>query len=351
MLRYRGGMAMSLDETNPFFDNRYKSFGELGLESERLVQRLCSLQEKLPRPSAVQAASYGRITSTDKKDIVIGAETGSGKTLAYLLPLVDEILSKKERGEELGYEYCRAVILVPNKELAGQVVRMTQEICGGKVVWPMTTDKSMEEEEKNASVRLAVLPGGLSSPRDFKPFRDGLNNAEPQVDLVICTPAAMAPWGINPKHIPFFSSIETIVIDEADMLLDGGYIPQLNQVLLGFRRADKFLQRGEHMKDDFIDGYKTQHIFVGATLPDSGLRSVCAYILKKFPMAEQVMMPGLHNARHYGLQDKTIWIEEPDYGKRIDRLIMLLRNELGQEKVMVFANTSQDVDEVTAVLK
>jgi superfamily II DNA/RNA helicase len=295
--------------------------------------------------------------------------------LAYLLPLIDDIMKRKQESTDgyLGYDYARAVILVPNKELAAQVVRMASELCGGRdrcVLWeggsaPQTpfgapvkdddADESSQIDEKEI-VRLAVMPGGLKDPKDFRPFRtaltDPLNN--PPVDLVITTPASLGPMALSPKNIDLFADILTVVIDEADMLLDGGYLRQLNNVLMGFRRADKL--------DSELTGVeKTQHVLVAATLPDVGLKSVDAYIAKKFPYAERVTMDGLHNARHYGLRDSTIWIEDAEDGSnkaRMEKLVQMLQTPsdggdeggLGGEKVMVFLNSVDDVDGATGAL-
>jgi superfamily II DNA/RNA helicase len=170
------------------------------------------------------------------------------------------------------------------------------------------------------------------------------------------------------------------------MLLDGGYIRQLNNVLMGFRRADRLLDRYDStsfrshsdVRDDGIETEedeeeveeamterqkKTQHIFVAATLPDYGLRSVDAYLNRKFPHAVSITMEGMHNARHYGLEDgsKTIWNEIDDNKDRMKRLVDLLKLDRGEsgvdgrglkgEKVMIFLNTVKDVDGATNGLR
>jgi superfamily II DNA/RNA helicase len=176
-----------------------------------------------------------------------------------------------------------------------------------------------------------------------------LGGKDPPVDLVISTPAAIGPLGLKPKNIDMFADIQTLVIDEADMLLDGGYIRQLENVLLGFRRADRL--------DSSLGVRKTQHVFVAATLPDMGLRSVDAYLKKKFPNATDVTMAGMHNARHYGLSDSTLWIEEDGGGnkERMQRLVEMLEipkeeGGLQGEKIMVFLNSVDDVDGVSGAL-
>ena len=343
----------------------------------------------LTHPTKVQVESFATIcrrqrqrqmSPEDPKDnnnkptnVIVGSETGSGKTLAYLLPLLDDILTQKQTIYDnndndrdatvppLSYDYARAIILVPNKELVQQVLRMAMPLCGGGskcVVWnggiPLPDDDDNVNDNDNDDktcpaherVRLAVLPGGLVEPLDFKPFRDSIalgGGTEPPIDILITTPAALGPLGLKPKHIDMFADIETLVVDEADMLLDGGYIRPLENVLMGFRRADRL--------DPSMGVPPTQHIFCAATLPDMGLKSVDAYLQRKFPRAQRVQMSGMHNARHYGLKQATQWIGPVETKKeRMDQLMEMLKTSTDQgggllgEKVMVFLNSVEDVE-------
>ena len=330
------------------------SFDSIGIQSPILLDRIAALG--LKQPTTVQASSWNAIR-TGSGDVIVGAETGSGKTYAYLLPLIDDILQEKqstEQGIVTSYDYARAVILVPNKELVNQVLRMAVPLCGGaqnSIVWAggnnvAPWDKSSKEEsdvDPKTVVRLAILPGGLMEPMDFKPFRDsiGLGGSDPPVDILFATPAALAPLALKPKHIDLFADIRTLVIDEADMLLDGGYIRPLENVLMGFRRADRL--------DTELAVSKTQHIFCAATLPDMGLRSVDAYLQRKFPNAQRIHMAGMHNARHFGLAEPTKWYQFETKKERMERLVDLFQTSpdnggLQGEKVMVFLNSVEDVD-------
>jgi superfamily II DNA/RNA helicase len=340
--------AAAVSSSQDFFAPVHETFQSIGVSSPILQSRI-----DLERPSAVQAAAYTAIS--EGGDVTIGAETGSGKTLAYLLPLLNDILTRKKDGKNVGYDHARAIILVPNKELVQQVVRMAIPLCGGKhaLVYgggggggPAASLPTTKHEDSNINdeqmVRLAIMPGGLKTPQDFQPFRQsiGLGGSSPPVDIVISTPAAIGPLALSPKNIDMFADIGTLVIDEADMLLDGGYIRQLENVLMGFRRADR-------LNSDFVE--KTQHVFVAATLPDMGLRSVDAYLLKKFPNATRVTMAGMHNAKHYGLRDHTVWMETNGNKERMERFVELLQTcrkdgGLQKEKVIVFLNSAEDVD-------
>ena len=364
------------DDVDYFFSSEHPDFLSLLSKSDddrlsssslnTLLSNRLEKECKLTRPSAVQSATYEAILSGE--DTTIGAETGSGKTYAYLLPLVQSVLNQKQQMKGLSYEYCRAVILVPNKELAQQVVRMAASLCGGInqcVLWGGNTNNNRDAESTSPPpeeiVHLAILPGGLAAPVDFKPFRDMLDGSGPPVDLLIATPAALGPWAHTPKNIDFFADVQTLIVDEADMLLDGGYLRPLQNVLMGFRRADRLAARYHNMENENDDTdstpKRTQHVFVGATLPDAGLKSVDAYLQKKFPYSKRILMPSMHNANHYGHSQRTIWIpddpDEPSPNKaRLQKLVQMLEadGDLSKDKVMVFLNTVQDVDGATNAL-
>ncbi|CAJ1946656.1 unnamed protein product [Cylindrotheca closterium] len=335
-----------------FFATEVSSFESMGIQSPILLERL--QKAGLEKPTQVQASSFSALRE-GTKGVTIGAETGSGKTLSYLLPLLDDILQQKQKianGEEaaLQYDYARALILVPNKELVQQVVRMAVPLCGDSESDVLINSSVSSSSSSSSSiadpattVRIAIMPGGLAEPLDFRPFREtkALGGTEPPIDLIISTPAAVGPLGPSPKHIEMFADIQTLIIDEADMLLDGGYIRQLENVLLGFKRADRL--------DPAYGAAKTQHVFCAATLPDMGLRSVDAYLQKKFPYSEQIQMEGMHNAKHYGLAQSTVWKEIETKKERMELLQEMLQitpeeGGLKGEKLMLFVNSVDDVE-------
>lgn len=97
-------------------------FQKLGL-SEELVSSLGNQGKAIA--TAIQAMSIPLIN--EGKDVIIGSETGGGKTLAYLLPLIDKYYL---RGEPQDYDprAPQAMVLVPNRQLADQVLRMAKEV-------------------------------------------------------------------------------------------------------------------------------------------------------------------------------------------------------------------------------
>ncbi|GAX11481.1 hypothetical protein FisN_22Lh166 [Fistulifera solaris] len=317
------------------------------ITSPILLQRL---QSELPTiyrsgPSEIQSLAFSSLQ--EGRNVILGAETGTGKTLAYLLPWMNAVLEERARTNSSQWDavqaYAKAVVLVPNKELVQQVVRMALPLAGGPSALMYDGKVLQENDEDDSLIRLAVLPGGMDEPNDFAPFR----RCTKPLDLIVSTPAALGPWALNPKHVAFFADIQTLIVDEADMLLDGGYVRALEQVLMGFRRADRTIHSTEQRP--------TQYVFVAATLPDSGLRSVDAYLKKKFPSAEYITTANLHNAKHEGLLE-TQWIALESKQERMKAVVEMLslhqqQHDTDGEKIMIFLNSVQDVENASAALQ
>jgi len=136
------------------------------------------------------------------------------------------------------------------------------------------------------------------------------------------------------------SRIETLVVDECDMVLDGGYLRDLKNILTGFKRKTK---------TRFEDVPPSRHVFVGATIPSYGLRSVEAFILRNFPDATR-LNNNLHRARHEGLTTVD-WRHAETDGERFVALQELLQKEGDNSKIMVFANTVDAVDLTVEALR
>jgi ATP-dependent RNA helicase DDX56/DBP9 len=109
-----------------------KTFVELGIQDKRLLRAL--EKQEIREPTLIQEASLPIIIS-EKRDVLVKAKTGSGKTLIFVLPIlvrllqyVDELLKKNNLEEELKKESCMAIIMVPSKELAGQVTAVIENL-------------------------------------------------------------------------------------------------------------------------------------------------------------------------------------------------------------------------------
>jgi ATP-dependent RNA helicase RhlE len=174
------------------------NFSELGLNSA-LVRCCESLEYTAPTP--IQAAAIPVIISG--ADLIGCAATGTGKTAAFLLPLLQRLALPSFPGKPTS-KAVRALILAPTRELAGQITASLQELDGTQ------------------RTRIATLTGGASMTRQRAALLRG-----PAV--VIATPGRMQ------DHIDTgllnLAQVETLVLDEADRMLDMGFWPAIQKVL------------------------------------------------------------------------------------------------------------------------
>jgi ATP-dependent RNA helicase RhlE len=145
-------------------------------------------------PTPVQELAIPVIKSG--QDILGIAQTGTGKTAAYLIPILMKLV--KAEGED-----PRALILVPTRELAIQV------------------GEDIEELTKYTNLRSAAVFGGIG-------WTKHADLVKPGVDIVVATPGRL--WDLYTVGALRFKKIKTLVIDEADRMLDMGFMPQLNQL-------------------------------------------------------------------------------------------------------------------------
>src|SRR5580765_4965739 len=147
------------------------------------------------RPTPIQAATIpGALAG---RDVLASAETGSGKTAAFLLPILHGLLGKP-RGS------TRALVLVPTRELAAQVLADMHDLA---VHTPVTG---------------AAIFGGVGPGPQEHAFRSG-------VDVLVATPGRLLDHLTHPYAK--LDRIEHLVLDEADRMLDMGFLPDIKRVL------------------------------------------------------------------------------------------------------------------------
>jgi ATP-dependent RNA helicase RhlE len=168
------------------------SFTSFGLDSD-LTRALDTLGFTAPTPiqrDAIPAACAGR-------DVLACAMTGSGKTAAFLLPILQRLVGHR-RGA------TRALILAPTRELAAQI------------------DEHRQQLTRFAGVDGAAVFGGVAMGPQERAFRRG-------VDVLVATPGRL----LDHFQYPYarLGNLEVLVLDEADRMLDMGFLPDLRRVL------------------------------------------------------------------------------------------------------------------------
>eukprot|EP00569_Conticribra_weissflogii_P007513 CAMPEP_0171349950 /NCGR_PEP_ID=MMETSP0878-20121228/35166_1 /TAXON_ID=67004 /ORGANISM="Thalassiosira weissflogii, Strain CCMP1336" /LENGTH=695 /DNA_ID=CAMNT_0011854745 /DNA_START=20 /DNA_END=2104 /DNA_ORIENTATION=+ len=186
------------------------------------------------RPTLVQSKSIP-LALTSGRDLLVRARTGSGKTLAYCLPVLQKILAKKilmeERGQDAeeaqdddddtdigdggGGTKVKGVILVPTKELCTQVAKVIEDL----------TYYCSEH------IKVVVLSGGAKKGGGGNVCslqQEALLRDRP--DVVVATPAGLVTHVRNGK-LNLKKSVETLVVDEADLILSFGYANDVTEIM------------------------------------------------------------------------------------------------------------------------
>ena len=223
---------------------------------------------------------------------VVGiAQTGTGKTAAYLLPLLTRLV-RKEGNEP------RAVVLVPTRELSVQVGEDTSELID-------FTD-----------IRHAAVYGGVGWTKHADLISGG-------VDILIATPGRL--WDLYQANAVSLRKVKYVVIDEADRMLDMGFMPQLRQLfeIIPHKRQNllfsaTFSEKVEEMAQEFLDHYERIEVAPSATPAE--------------------------------LVDQKVYMV-PNYKTKLNLIRHLLEDELIFSRIIIFVKTKEAADDVFKVIK
>jgi ATP-dependent RNA helicase RhlE len=175
-------------------DNK-QTFDELGL-SDDLVQ--ATKQAGYTHPSPIQAQSIPIVLQGH--DLLAAAQTGTGKTAGFTLPML-QILSK---GKRASHNQARALVLTPTRELAAQV------------------DDSVRKYGKHLPLTSTVVFGGVKINPQMMRLRSG-------TDILVATPGRLLD--LYNQNAVKFDQLEMLVLDEADRMLDMGFIHDIKKIL------------------------------------------------------------------------------------------------------------------------
>ncbi|HEX2665678.1 MAG TPA: DEAD/DEAH box helicase [Candidatus Acidoferrum sp.] len=169
-----------------------QSFSELSI-SPSLKERLTAARFSTPTP--VQAAAIPK--ALEGRDVIATAQTGTGKTLAFLIPVMEKLSAQSAAG-------IAALVLVPTRELAMQVVAQYDALGSGQ------TEPA------------ALVVGGLPEGRQLDAIRRGAR-------LVVATPGRLQDY--MDRKLVSVAGVKTLVLDEADRMLDLGFLPAIRRIL------------------------------------------------------------------------------------------------------------------------
>ncbi|MDO6488957.1 DEAD/DEAH box helicase [Colwellia sp. 6_MG-2023] len=176
------------------------SFSTLGL-SEPILKAVADLA--YTEPTAIQKQAIPVVLSG--KDLIAGAQTGTGKTASFVLPLLEQLHTKKiNTDRKLRGKRIRALILVPTRELAVQV------------------EASISSYSKYLTLSSMAMYGGV----DAVPQKQRLIWG---VDIIVATPGRLLD--MTHQRALHFDELEMLVLDEADRMLDMGFIDDINKII------------------------------------------------------------------------------------------------------------------------
>ncbi|MGB0195491.1 MAG: DEAD/DEAH box helicase [Flavobacteriales bacterium] len=264
------------------------SFDDLGLCSP-VLKAIQALGYETPTP--IQAQAIPKVLAGH--DVLGVAQTGTGKTAAFSLPMIHRLHLERYSGQ---FRPIRGLILTPTRELATQI------------------EENIIDYTKNTKLFTVTLFGGVKQHRQVQKLRRG-------VDIVVATPGRlldlMEQGFVNLKHLDYF------VLDEADTMMDMGFIHDLRRVI-------------KHIPQD------RQSLFFSATMPPNILQF--ASTMLKEP--ERVEVAPESTAADT-VEQHVLFVNQSD--KR-DLLVHLLKQE-GVETALVFTRTKYGADKVVRYLK
>lgn len=173
------------------------SFQSLGLADELLK---AIAEQGYTQPTPIQQQAIPLILQG--RDVLAGAQTGTGKTAGFTLPMLQLLAGAKVAPGQ--FRQVRALVLTPTRELAAQVY------------------ESVRTYGKHMPLFVQAVFGGVSINNQIKLLQKGC-------DIVVATPGRLLDL-VNQKHIDL-SHVQILVLDEADRMLDMGFLPDIRKVL------------------------------------------------------------------------------------------------------------------------
>lgn len=265
------------------------------LEDLNLDRRLQLALDELEFAKATDVQRRVLPIALEGKDLRVSAETGSGKTLAYLLPLVQKILSSKA-DHQAG---TLALVLVPTRELARQVVKECQQLLA------------------KSPLQAQAITGGA----DFK-YQKSLFRKNPEI--IVATPGRMLEH--CEKGSADLASLQTLVLDEADRMLDMGFREDVLKIA------------------DFCNPGERQVLMLSATLKHKGLGAIAKSLLQ----SPEIVSVGEVRQPHSSIFHQRILADSQEHK---DKLLVALLQEGGFKRALVFGNKRITAARLAGLLK
>ncbi|HTF19632.1 MAG TPA: DEAD/DEAH box helicase [Chryseolinea sp.] len=244
---------------------------------------LDALQEKgYTQPTPIQQQAIPAILSGS--DVLASAQTGTGKTASFSIPLL-QILSEKK-----GTHGIRGLVLAPTRELAIQV------------------SENLNQYGKNLSIRTVLVYGGVSQVSQVNQIRRG-------VDVVIATPGRLLD--LIQQRVVNLSQLNILVLDEADRMLDMGFIKDVKRILE-------------------LVPQNCQKVFLSATMPDEVQRLVASMLRNpvRIKIASEKSTLRIQQGVYYvAREDKKALLKHVIAEQQMRNVLVFTRTKFGADKV------------------
>ena len=259
-------------------------FAALGLGS-KLAQ---ALKEKgYVEPTPIQAKAIPTILSG--RDVIGVAQTGTGKTAAFVLPLLEKMAATPPQ------RTMRALVIAPTRELVAQI------------------EENVRAYGKHLPLRYATIFGGVGEGPQIQALKRG-------VDLVVATPGRLIDL-MEQRHVDF-AGLQMLVLDEADRMLDMGFLPAIRRIVSKTPAT-------------------RQTLLFSATLSKE-IERIAKDVLKD-PVAVEI------GARSTPAEAVTQYVVEVSQAGKVPALIHLLK-DAALESVLVFSRTKHGADRIARKL-
>ena len=175
------------------------TFDSLGLSAD-LVRMVA--EEGYTSPTPVQESAIPLVLAG--RDVLAAAQTGTGKTAAFVLPILDRLRHQANTCFSPARHPVRVLILVPTRELAMQV------------------DESVRTYGRTVPLRSTVVYGGIPMDPQIKALRGG-------IEILVATPGRLLD--LVGQKVANLGQVEILVLDEADRMLDMGFLPDIQKII------------------------------------------------------------------------------------------------------------------------
>ena len=266
------------------------NFEELGLSAGLLAT---VAKEGYTEPTPVQSAAIPLILAG--RDVLASAQTGTGKTAAFALPAIDRLSPHGNGGFSPARHPVRALVLTPTRELAVQVSESFHTFC------------------KGTGLRSAVVYGGTKMDPEVKTLWNG-------VEILVATPGRLLDH-IGQRTVNL-SAVEILVLDEADRMLDMGFIPDVRKIVGNLPS-------------------KPQTLLFSATFSDQIRRLASEFLTD--PETVEV-------APRNAIADNLTQVLYPVDGERKADLLLHLLQRDGMDQVLVFTKSKIGASRLAAYL-